>query len=89
MANVRAFIYFLPVTMAHLIDQVVRDTSSSRRELTESVLSASYIFPEELGAAHNVIFELATYARSLEQQLTAARRSPGSSLTSPKAVSGK
>ncbi|KAK1232796.1 Gypsy retrotransposon integrase-like protein 1 [Marasmius sp. AFHP31] len=57
---------------------VVRDTPSSRRELTESVLSASYIFPEELSVAHNTIFELATYARSLEQQLTAAPNSPGS-----------
>ncbi|KAK1221319.1 Gypsy retrotransposon integrase-like protein 1 [Marasmius sp. AFHP31] len=76
-----------PFTGTQETANVVRDTPSSRQELTDYVLSASYIFPEELTVAHNIIFELATYARYLEQQLAAARRSPAVSYTAPRTMS--
>ncbi|KAG7086804.1 hypothetical protein E1B28_002730 [Marasmius oreades] len=59
----------------------IHKTSSTRQELTDSVLSASYVFPHDLVEAHSKIFELASYARYLEQQLTAARRSPSLAVT--------
>ncbi|KAL0576126.1 Gypsy retrotransposon integrase-like protein 1 [Marasmius crinis-equi] len=52
------------------------ESTSTHQELTETVLSASYIFPNDLAVAHDIIFELATYARSLEQQLAVTRISP-------------
>ncbi|KAF9256400.1 hypothetical protein L218DRAFT_218513 [Marasmius fiardii PR-910] len=60
----------------------IHKTSPTRQELTESVLSASYVFPNDLAEAHSTLFELASYARSLEQQLTAVRRSSHSFTTS-------
>ncbi|KAK7034648.1 Gypsy retrotransposon integrase-like protein 1 [Paramarasmius palmivorus] len=54
------------------------------QELTSTVLSPSYSLPSDHIAAQRTVFELASYARSLEQRLSAiARQSPPSTSKVP------
>ncbi|KAI3616635.1 hypothetical protein WG66_011647 [Moniliophthora roreri] len=56
-----------------------KDFSHPGQELTSTVLSASYSLPSDPVLAQQTLFELASYARSLEQRLSAiARQSPPS-----------